>query len=170
MFYATIQQKKKILTGLQKLLLKAIASAEERKFDPNNFLLSRLAPDMHPLTRQIQFACDTAKFTAARLADKEAPKHEDNETTLEQLQARIQETIDYLDGFSEADFDGAEERRITLPFLPGKFIMAHDYIQDFATPNFYFHITTAYALLRRDGVPLGKRDYLHGMNLQDLES
>ena len=167
LYSASIPQLTKMLKNLDLWLDKAEAHAQERSFDPELYLSFRLAPDQYPLVRQVQAACDAAKFAAARLSGKEAPKHPDTETTLKEIRARIASVLAYLGTFQAADLDGREERPIELGFLEGKVIQAEDYLTELALPNFYFHITTAYAILRHNGVGLGKRDYVGGLNLRD---
>ena len=143
---------------------KAQAYAESRKFDTANFLGLRLAPDMLPLTRQIQITTDGVKGCMARLAGQEVPKWEDNEASFDDLRARIRKTIDYVQSFSAAQIDGSEDREILLPTRqaePMRFT-GESYLKHFVLPNFFFHATTTYALLRHAGVPLGKTDYLGG--------
>jgi hypothetical protein len=123
-------------------------------------LQCRLIADQFPLVRQVQIACDVAKFAAARLSGKEAPKHADTEATFEELQARIQNVMTYLKGFSDSDFTGAAERKVLQPRVEGKYIEGRHFLIQVALPNFYFHLTTAYAILRANGVELGKSDYL----------
>ena len=152
--------------GLQAMLGwldKAQAHAESRRFGPDSYLALRLAPDMLPFVAQIRIAGDTAKACVARLAGVEPPKYEDDETSFDELRARIRKTIDYVDSFAADAVDGSEERPITIPLrnrdplqLQGQFYLAH-----WALPNFFFHCTTAYALLRHAGVELGKADYLN---------
>ena len=141
---------------------KAEAHAAAKKFDTSVFLASRLAPDMLPFTRQIQFVCDAAKFGVARLAGVEAPKFEDNEATLDDLRERVRKTLAYVASVSAASIDGSEEREIVIPMRTRDAIRLSGlvYLQHWALPNFYFHITTAYALLRQGGVELGKADFL----------
>ncbi len=164
-----VKQPKKMLQNLAAWLDKAAAYAESKSFDAGVLLGARLAPDQFALVRQVQTACDNAKFMAARLTGQQAPSHPDDETTLEQLRARIASVVAYLDGFDDpAAFDGAAERRVTLRFLPeGAWVRGEDYLREFALPNFYFHVTTAYAILRHNGVGLGKIDYIGGMTLQN---
>jgi hypothetical protein len=152
----------RMLTNMQGWIDKAEAHAAARKFDPANYLGLRLAPDMLPLTRQIQIASDGAKGCMARLAGVEVPKWEDNEVTVADLRARIQKTIDYVKSFEPAQIDGSDTRPITIPVRSGDPLQftGETYLKHFALPNFYFHATTAYALLRHAGVELGKSDYL----------
>jgi len=157
----------KMLCNLLAWLDAAEAHAESQGFDPEVYVGSRLRPDMFPLGRQIQAAADSAKFLAARLAGATPPVHEDTEQTLAELRDRVQAVLAYLDGFSEADFEGAADRRIELGFLPdGTWARGADYALDFAIPNLMFHVTTTYAILRYNGVALGKRDFIGSMTLQ----
>jgi hypothetical protein len=149
------------LTNLSAILDKAAAHAAEKKFDSIVLVQARLFPDMHALARQVQIACDTAKGAAARLAGIEPPKHEDNEVTLADLKARIAKTVDFLKTITETQLKDADSRPIELKFPSGTFkFTSVKYLTDFVLPNFYFHISMVYALLREDGVELGKRDYL----------
>ena len=130
------------------------------------------APETHPffgfaLARQVQITCDTAKLGAARLAGRTAPTHDDNETTIEQLQARLRSVIGYLSEYSAKDFDGAGARQITQPRWAGKIMLGADYFHEHVIPNFYFHAAHTYAILRHVGVPLGKRDYLGALSMRD---
>jgi hypothetical protein len=164
--YATVLETKKLLLNLDGWLQKAVAFAETKKFDPNVLLQSRLAPDMLPLMFQIQNACDHAKFAAARTAGKEAPSHPDNEKTMDEARKRIATVVEYLGTFTKADYDGVEERTVRLPRWEGKSMTATDYLIEHALPNFYFHLTTAFALIRHAGVDVGKRDYLGSITLR----
>jgi uncharacterized protein len=149
------------LTNMALHLDKGKAHADERKADFKGFAESRLIADMHPLINQIQIACDNSKGPIARLAGIEAPKHEDNEKTFEELKARIAKTLDFIGGVKREQFAGAEQREIVLKFPNVTLTFnGQDYVTKFALPNFYFHATMAYALLRQNGVVLGKRDFL----------
>ncbi len=140
---------------------KAEAHAAAKKFESSVYLDARLAPDMLPLVKQVQIACDTVKFCVARLAGAEAPKFEDNETTLAQLRERIDATIAYAKSIPAAQIDGSEERDISMPRRDGTIVMKGEaYLKHFALPNFFFHMTTTYALLRHNGVDIGKMDFL----------
>ena len=140
---------------------KAEAHARTRKFEPEVYLAARLAPDMLPLAKQIQIACDAAKFCVARLAGVEGPKFEDNETTLEELRARIRKTSDYVQSVPAAQIDGTDAKDISVPRRDGAITMKGEaYLKHFVLPNFFFHLTTTYALLRHNGVELGKMDFL----------
>jgi hypothetical protein len=165
--FASVTQLRKMLGNLDGWLRKAEAHAKAKSFDPNVLLASRLAPDQYPLVRQVQAACDGAKFAAARLATKEPPKHPDTEQTMDELHARIASVTSYLGTFAEKDFDGAEARIVKLP-REGKGMVGSDYLVEVALPNFYFHVNHAYAILRHNGVDLGKNDYLGARTLRDV--
>jgi hypothetical protein len=154
-----------MLKNLSAVLAKGEAFAASKKVDFSVLLNSRLAVDQFNLTRQVQVACDTAKMGVARLTGQEstAPKHEDSETTLAELQARIQSVLDYLATFKEADFVGAATRKISQPRWEGKHLTGSEFAVQHANPNIYFHVTTAYAILRNCGVEVGKKDYLGPM-------
>jgi hypothetical protein len=152
----------RMLTNVSAWLDKAAAHAQAKEFDAAVLLGCRLYPDMLPLTSQVQIACDTAKFCVARLAGAEAPKFDDTEKTVDELKARIAKTIDYLQSVPAAQVEGSEDRAISVP-RRGKEPMqlaGEAYLKHFAMANFYFHATTAYAILRHNGVELGKRDFL----------
>ncbi|ODV08591.1 MAG: hypothetical protein ABT20_11890 [Rubrivivax sp. SCN 70-15] len=151
----------RMLGNMLKWLDKAEAHAQARKFDPNNYLALRLAPDMLPFVKQIQIASDGAKGCVARLAGQDVPKWDDTEVTLDELRARIRRTLDYVQSVPAGQVDGSEQREIVLAMRQGEVrFSGQDYLLHFVLPNFYFHATTAYALLRHAGVELGKRDYL----------
>ena len=166
LYEASIPQLKKMLTCLDRWLETSIAHAKTKAFDPNVLATARLAPDQYPLIRQVQSACDAAKFAAARLTGKEPPKHPDTEQTMDELRARVATCTAYLDTITAADFAGAAERKIALPFLEGKTLLGTDYLNEMVLPNFYFHLTTAYAILRHNGVALGKMDFIGSLKLQ----
>lgn len=151
----------RMLTNLSGILQKADSYAQARKIEPNALLQARLYPDMFPLTRQVQLATDFAKGAAARLSGSEVPKWEDTEQTFAELQARIQRGRDYLGSFRRESFAGAEERAIEIkvPSRTLKFT-GKEYLLSFALPNFYFHVTMAYAILRHNGLEIGKLDFL----------
>jgi uncharacterized protein len=161
MYEASIPTFLHTLRSLKALLQKGVAHAESKKYEPALLATVRLAPDMFPLTRQVQIASDAAKGAAARLAGVDPPKFEDNEQTLAELIARVDKTIDYLQSFKPEQIDGSEDRTITIPTprqtfsFPGLLFLRH-----WALPNFFFHVTTAYNLLRHNGVEIGKADYL----------
>jgi hypothetical protein len=160
MYHVLFGQMKKQLGQLDKWLDAAGKYAETKKFDPNAFLAFRLAPDQFPFSRQVQISCDTAKLAASRLTGKEAPSFPDDEKTLAELRARVQTTIAYLDGFSEKDFAEAQSRTVTQPRWEGKWMTGADYFVEHAIPNFFFHLSHVYALLRHNGVDIGKKDFL----------
>jgi len=166
MYFEMIGQMKKTLVQLEKWLEAAGAHANAKSFDPNVFLALRLAPDQFAFARQVQTTCDTAKLAAARLAGKEAPKHADNEQTLDDLRARAKSVVEYLDTFTAADFEGAATRKITQPRWETKFMLGDDYFREHAQPNFYFHSAHVYAILRHNGVSLGKRDFLGALSMR----
>ena len=152
-----------ILGNLSWLLQKGEANAASRKFDPAVLLSARLAPDMLPLTRQVQIAGDIAKNSLARLAGQEPPRFEDNETTIEQLRARLARTIDYIKSIPASAFEGSETRDIKVP--AGERTLEFkglDFLQTWVIPNVFFHVTTAYNILRHNGVDLGKADFIGG--------
>jgi uncharacterized protein len=151
---------KKQLGQLDKWLETAGTYAKEKSFDPNLYLGFRLAPDQFAFVRQVQATCDTAKLAASRLTGKQAPVHDDKEQTLDELRTRVQSVVSYLDGFAAKDFDAAATASITQPRWEGKTMTGADYFLEHALPNFFFHLTTAYAILRHNGVSVGKRDYL----------
>lgn len=166
LYELTAPQYTKMLQNLSRLLDKGVQLAETKKFDVDVLLNSRLAPDQFNLLRQIQIVTDTAKLSVSRLTGKEAPKHEDNEKTLPELKARIESVIQYLNTFKAADFNGAEERKISQPRWDGKYLLGAEYAHQHALPNFYFHMTTAYSILRHNGVDIGKKDYLGDLPLK----
>lgn len=168
LYSSSVPQISKMLQNLDRWLTKAEEHAKAKSFDAAVLLSSRLAPDQYPLTRQVQAACDAGKFAAARLSGKAPPAHPDTEATMEELHARVRAVVEYLGTFSEADFEGAEARIVGLPFAPGKGMKGDDYLTEMALPNFYFHITHAYAILRHNGVPLGKIDFIGSIRMQDM--
>ena len=149
------------LGSLSAFLEKGQAHATQRKFEPAVLLASRLAPDMLPLTRQVQIACDVAKNGVARLADQEPPRFPDTEGSFEELHARIARTLDYVKGVPASALEGAETRDIKVPTRDGTLeFKGLEFLQHWAIPNVFFHATSAYAILRHNGVELGKRDFL----------
>ncbi|MFA6237862.1 MAG: DUF1993 domain-containing protein [Bacteriovorax sp.] len=163
LYDVTVPQFTKMLKNLSAILDKGAQFADSKKIDMEVLLNARLAPDQFNLIRQVQIACDTAKLGAARLAGKDAPVHEDKEKTLPELQARINDVVKYLGAFSPNDFQGASERKISQPRWEGKYLTGAEYVAQHALPNIYFHITTAYSILRHNGVDVGKKDYLGEM-------
>jgi hypothetical protein len=164
MYYESFLQMKKTLGQLNTWFDKAEAFAKEKSFDSNLFVNFRLAPDQLPFVKQVQIACDTAKLGASRLTGKEAPSHADNEQTLAELRTRVASVISYLDGYSEKDFEGSSTRSITQPRWEGKVMSGKDYFFEHVQPNFYFHASHTYAILRHNGVPIGKKDYLGALS------
>jgi hypothetical protein len=161
MYAMTVETCTSALTNLSTLLEKGAAHAAARKFDPAILVSARLAPDMFPLSRQVQIACDVAKNGAARLAGLEAPKFEDNEKTIDDLRARVARTIDYLRSVPASALEGSEDRHVKVP--AGERTLEFDglpYVQRFIIPNVFFHIATTYNILRHNGVEIGKRDFL----------
>lgn len=164
--YPFVLEMTKLLRNVDGWLDKAAAHAAAKKFEAEVLLQARLAPDMFPLLRQIQTACDTAKFAVARTTGKEAPSHPDTEQTIADVRKRIATVVAYLESYRAADFDGIEDRRVALPRWEGKSMSALEYFVEHATPNFYFHAAMTYALLRNNGVEVGKRDFLGPMPLK----
>lgn len=167
MYFQIFCQMKKTLRQLDTWLDAAAKYAEKKKFNPNVWLELRLAPDQFPFVRQVQAVCDTAKAAASRLSGKEAPKHEDNEKSLDELRARVASVLAYLDGFAEQDFAEAATRSITQPRWEGKTMTGANYFVEHAVPNFFFHATTAYQILRHNGVDVGKRDFLGALTFNN---
>jgi hypothetical protein len=164
MYTASVPVFQHMLRNLSHILDKADANAQARKFDPAVLMTARLAPDMLPFTRQVPIACDAAKNGVARISGVEAPKFEDNEASIAELKARIQKTLDYLATVPASALDGTEDKEVTFPVGRDKTrtMTAQAYLLTWTLPNFFFHITTAYAILRHNGVDLGKTDYLVG--------
>jgi len=162
MHAASVPVFKQMLGSLGELLAKAEAHAAEKKIEPNALLQSRLFPDMFPLTRQVQIACDFAKGVTARLAGAEVPVYDDREQSFAELRALVAKTIAFVDSFDAASFEGSEQREIlTRPGTPKeRRFDGQSYLLSYGLPQFFFHVTTAYALLRHNGVEIGKRDYM----------
>jgi uncharacterized protein len=149
------------LSSLIAIIDKAIAHCQARNIDDKILAASRLYPDMLPFTSQVNIACDTVKFAAARLAGVEAPKHEDNQVSLADSSARVRAVLEFLAQFQASQINGSEDKDITIPMRAGPIHMkGQPYLLTFVLPNFYFHMTTAYALLRHNGVEVGKKDFL----------
>lgn len=163
MYQASVPVLQKMLGNLDGLFDKALADAAARKYAPAVLLQARLAPDMFTFTRQVQIATDHAKGAPSRLAGVEVPKYEDTETTFEELRARVQKTRDYLATFTPAQIDGSDARTIVIKAGGHELTyIGQDYLLQFVLPNFFFHYSMAYAILRHNGVPVGKIDYLAG--------
>ncbi len=164
MFYElTVPQFTKMLQNLDAILEKASAYADAKKIDFDVLLQTRLAPDQFNLLRQIQISTDTAKLCVARLTGKDAPSHDDQEKTLPELRKRIQDVIAFLGTVKSSDFHGAAEKKISQPRWEGRYLLGQEFLIQHAIPNFYFHIMTAYSILRSNGVDVGKKSYLGDM-------
>ncbi|MBK8172467.1 MAG: DUF1993 domain-containing protein [Sandaracinaceae bacterium] len=166
MYFEMFGQFKKTLTQMDTWLEMAAEHAKARAFDPKNYLTLRLAPDQFPFSRQVQIACDTAKLAASRVTGKDAPSQPDTEATIEELRARVASVIKYLDGFNAKDFDGADTRVVGQPRWEGKIMTGADYFREHAIPNFFFHSTLVYEILRHSGVALGKKSFLGTLSLR----
>lgn len=164
MYYQVVSQCTQSLKNLEACLDKAEQYAAAKNFDVNVLVTSRLAPDMQGLDYQVQSACDYVKAAAAWLSGQTPPVHEDNEKTLDELRARIRKTVTFVEGVKEPQYTGASERKVKLSWMPGKVIFGQDYLTQVAIPNIYFHIAIAYAILRHNGVDVGKMDFLGHMN------
>jgi hypothetical protein len=165
MYQASIPVFLRGFSNLSAILKKAETHAAEKKIDPAVFTAGRLAPDMYPLTRQVQIATDMAKGCAARLAGIEIPSYADGETTFADLQARIAKTVSFLQGIRPDQIDGTEQKQVTIKVRDREFNLAgQPYLLNFVLPNFYFHLTTAYGILRHHGVELGKPDFIGGLS------
>ena len=167
LYDATVPQFTKMLKNLEKWLDAGVAFAEKKKFDPDRLLEFRLAPDMYSLIKQVQSIADGAKFTSAYLAGKQAPAHPDEEKTIAEARARIRAVVSYLETFKREDFVGGEDRKIQPRWAGGKWFKGDEYLTQVALPNFYFHVTVAYSILRHIGVDLGKQDFLGSVPLRD---
>jgi uncharacterized protein len=160
LYDATVPIFTKLLSNVEKWLDKAAAHADARKFDVDVLTVARLAPDQYAFAHQIQAACDQAKFTVAKLTGKEPPAHPDTEKTMAELRQRIRTVVAHLGTFKREDFAGADERACSHSWMGGKSLRGGDYLDHFALPNFHFHLTTAYSILRHNGVDVGKMDYI----------
>jgi hypothetical protein len=167
LYDATVPVFTKLLGGLDKWLDKATAHADVKKFDVDSLAGARLAPDQYSFVRQVQAACDQVKYTVAKLTGKEPPKHPDTEKTIAEIRQRIRTVVDYLATFTREDFAGAEERQCSHTWMGGKWLAGATYLHHFALPNFYFHLVTAYDILRHNGVDVGKMDYIVSLPLRD---
>lgn len=163
----TVPQLVKSLRNLDAWIERAGTYAKTAQVAPDTLINARLAPDQFMFVRQVQVACDNAKYIVGRLAGKEWPSHPDTEASFDELRARIESVIGYVGGFTPQDFAEVGERKITLPWMPdGTWLRAEDYLVQFALPNFYFHVVTAYSILRHKGVSLGKADFIGGLPMQ----
>jgi hypothetical protein len=161
MYQASVPVFARALTNLRAILAKADAHAQAKKIDASVFLNGRLAPDMLPLTKQVQIVSDNAKGTVARLAGVEIPAYADTEATFEELLARLDKTLAFVNSFKPAQIDGSDDRKVELKLGPNTVAFTGlSFLTGFALPNLYFHAVTAYAILRHLGVEIGKRDYI----------
>jgi len=160
LYDATVPIFTKALHNVERWLDKSVAQAQAKKFAPEVLLQSRLAPDQWALIRQVTAACDWAKYCTSKMAGKESPSNPDTEKTVDELRARIKAVLTYLGTFTREDFVGCEDRPCSHAWMQGKSVRAGDYLDHVALPNFHFHLTTAYSILRHNGVDLDKDDYL----------
>ena len=167
MYYQVIAQCTQSLKNLEACLDKADQYAATKKFEVGVLMTSRLAPDMQPFTYQVQSACDYVKAAAAWLSGQTPPRHEDNEQTIDELRARIQKTVAFVESVKEAQYADASKSKVKLSWAPGKVIGGEDYLLQMTIPNTFFHIAMAYAILRHNGVDVGKMDFLGSINLVD---
>ena len=167
MYYQMISHCTQILKNLETWLDKAEQLAAAKKFDVGVLMTDRLAPDMKPLIYQVQSACDYVKAAAAWLSGQTPPQHEDNEQTIDELRARIRKTVAFAESVKEAQYAGASERKVSLSWAPGKVLGGEDYLLQMTIPNTFFHMAMAYAILRHNGVDVGKMDFLGPINWVD---
>jgi hypothetical protein len=166
--HAMVVQCTRTLRQMDHWIDKARAHAQHRRFDANLLLQCRLAPDMFPLVRQYGSACDNAKLLGARLTGRQAPVHADNQASWDEVRVRIHDVVGWLDALRVEDFAQAASVKATFPWVPGKYLAAEAYLFQYALPNFHFHATTAYAILRHNGVEVGKADFLGALPFQDV--
>jgi len=166
LYDATIPIFTKAIRNVEGWLDKAVEHAAATQFDPEVLTVARLAPGQWALARQIQAACDAMKFCAAKMTGKEPPSHPDTEKTLDELRGRLRTVADYLATFTPDDFVGCEDRPVSHTWMQGKTVRAGDYLDHWALPNLYFHLVTVYAILRHNGVPLTKTDYVGSLPFQ----
>lgn len=167
MYTVTVPEFKRSLSALKAILVKTEAFVAEKKIEDIVLLQARLAPDQFSLVKQVQITCDTAKGTAGRLAGVELPKMEDTEETIKALEERIDKTIAFLDTLTPEQFKGSEERDIAVYFFPGKCLTGLEYLNTLGLANFYFHMTTAYSILRHNGMNIGKTDFMGQVEFHD---
>ena len=165
--FTTVTQFARMLENLDRWLGAGVSFAEKKKFDPDVLAQSRLVPDQYELVRQVQSACDQAKYAAAYLSGQKAPAHPDTEKTVGELRTRIKTCLTYLRSVAAPAYAGAAERRVAPPWLNGKWMRGDAYLTQVAVPNFYFHVTTAFAILRHNGVELGKMDFIGSLPVND---
>ncbi len=157
----------KTLQNLERWMDKAAANATAKSFEVDVLAQARLAPDAYSFARQVQSACDQAKYAAAYLGGKQAPSHPDTEQTFAELKQRIQKCLSFIESVPARDLAGADDRKVAPPWLGGKWLRGGDYLAHIALPNFFFHATMAYAILRHNGVELGKMDFIGSMPVQE---
>ena len=162
-----ISQYAKTLHNLDRCIEKATAFAKTKNFEIDTLVCARLAPDQYSFDRQVQSACDSAKFSTAYLTGKEPPVHPDTEKTMGELRARIKSCIAYLETIKASDVTGWEDRKVAPKWLQGKWVKGDQFLLQMSVPNFYFHVTTAYSILRHNGVDLGKMDFIGSVPLHD---
>ena len=167
MYYQVISQCTQTLKNLEAWLDKAERHTVAKKFHVDVLMAGRLAPDMKPFIYQVQSACDYVKAAAAWLSGQTPPKHEDNERTIDEVRARIRKTVAFAESVNEAQYAGASERKVSLSWAPGKIIGGEDYLLQITIPNTFFHVAMAYAVLRHNGVDIGKMDFLGPVNWID---
>jgi len=165
--HETVRVFAKTLENLGRWLDKAEEHAKDRGFEVDVLAQSRLAPDQYTLTQQVQGACDQAKYAAAYLSGTKPPSHPDDEKTIADLRQRIEKATKFVATVSEKDYAGADEQKVAPPWMGGRWVRGSDYLAELAVPNFYFHATMAYAILRHNGVRLGKMDYIGGIPMQE---
>ena len=163
----TVRLFAKMLKNLEQWMEKADAHAKAKSFEVDVLAQSRLAPDAYEFIRQVQAACDQAKYAAAYLGGKQAPSHPDTEKTFADLRARIEKCLAFVESVSAKDLAGAEDRKVAPAWLGGKWLRGDDYLANVAIPNFFFHVTMAYAILRHNGIQLGKMDYVGTLPVQE---
>ena len=165
--YEVIRLFSKTLENLEKWMEKAEVYAKDRGFEVDVLAQSRLAPDQYSFVKQVQAVCDQAKFAAAYLSGGKAPSHPDTEQTFTELRQRIRKSIDYVNSVPEKDFANADQQKVAPAWLGGRWFRGSDYLAEMAIPNFFFHASMAYAILRHNGVNLGKMDYIGGITTQE---
>ena len=168
MYYQLVKQCTQSLKNFETCLDKAEKFAQSKKFDVGVLMTARLAPDMKDFIYQVQSACDYVKGAAAWLSGQTPPRHEDIEKTIGELRRRIRKTVAFADGVPESQYASAPERRVTMSWMPGKVLTGHDYALQMTMPNVYFHLSMAYAILRANGVDVGKMDFLGSINFVDV--
>jgi len=165
--FQIIQEQKKMLGNLDRWLGQAVEYAATKNFDPNVLCGARLAPDMFPLTRQVQPSCDTLPIDATYLTSEATPSHPDTEQTIAELRQRIATCLAFVDSVPADKYEGSSDKKVAPRVAQGKWVTGDEYHLEMAIPNFFFHVTTAYTILRHNGVPVGKRDYLGSMPFKD---